>query len=156
MMFRALGQDEFVFYFKDRLIDVFDRDELQDLVKVILKRMLKVKKQTGVFLVEVFINYEYGTIVEVTKKKGWEVGIDVKLKVHLGSNLLQEIDDFEFSKENNDKIIYYYNGNFYTEYRNTLVLDSKIEYGDRANQIISEGIKLFSLQEEEFCYNTNN
>ena len=124
--------------FKDYLndIDIYDKDSIVSLFRDILLKLRKRYRLEGLFNIKVYINDDYGMIMEVDNVYKYKDEIDVKISFNIDSIFLYEVCDYSNSKGS----IYYYNDKYYSDYMNDYC-DSEIIYKDSLN-IINEGIRI--------------
>lgn len=137
--------------------DIYDTSEVKDFIYKIYDKLLKKNKLTGIILFDIYIDTNYGMIIEIKKLEDLLFNdiIDVKIKFNLNISFLYEVDYF-YILENNliNQNIYYYKDKFYIEIINTIdknkftyLLDnSNIVYNNEINNIINNGIKLANIK----------
>lgn len=137
--------------------DIYDTSEVKDFIYKIYDKLLKKNKLTGIILFDIYIDTNYGMIIEIKKIEDLLFNdiIDVKIKFNLNISFLYEVDYF-YILENNliNQNIYYYKDKFYIEIINTIdknkftyLLDnSNIVYNNEINNIINNGIKLANIK----------
>lgn len=138
MIIRRNGNLFIVKIFKEYLsdIDIYDRDSIILLFKRILSKLRKVHNICGLFNVKVYVNDDYGMIMEIDNVYKYNDGVDIKINFNIDSVFLYEIND------NNaiDGNIYYYNGKYYSDCIDDC-LDSYVIYNNSLD-IINDGIKI--------------
>lgn len=124
--------------FKEYLndIDIYDKDSIVSLFKEIILKMKKKYDLCGLLEIKVYINEEYGMIMEVNNVCKYEDEIDIKISFNIDSVFLYEIND-EFEDIGS---VYYYNEKYYSDYLNGYS-DSDVIYKNSLD-IISKGIKI--------------
>lgn len=124
--------------FKDYLndIDIYDRDSIVSLLKGILLKLRKHYELGGLFDIQVYMNEDYGMIMEVMNVCQYEGEIDVKISFNIDGVFLYEINNEEDSEGN----IYYYKGKYYSD-KIDKYYDSYVVYKDSLD-IICKGIKI--------------
>ena len=124
--------------FKNRMksVDIFDIDDISELFKDVLLKLKTKYNVSGFCLIEVFVNEYYGMIVEVDNNDKYGNDIDVKIRFHVDSLFMNEINDWDID---NCDDCYLYNDKYYTTYKD--INDSEVIYKD-AFKIIEEGIKI--------------
>lgn len=137
--------------------DIYDTTEVKNFIYKIYNKLLKKKKLNGIIQFDIYIDTNYGMIIEIKKLEDLLFNdiIDIKIKFNLNISFLYEIDYF-YILENNltNQNIYYYKDKFYLEIINTIdknkfinLLDnSNIIYNNYINNIINNGIKLANIK----------
>lgn len=116
--------------------DFFDKDNIQELFQKILTKILEKYELKGLVDVDVYVNNEFGLIIEFQEIHSYFEDIDLQIHFHIGSVFLFEIelnDIFSYSD------VYYYKGKFYGSYHG--LIDSSIFYKG-IDEIIEKGIKV--------------
>lgn len=123
---------------KDRVeeFNVFDMDSVKEFFKSILGKLRKKYDLHGLVDVDVYVNEFYGMIIEMRIVADYFEEIDMRIKMHLNSLFLVNIDSSAILDYDD---VYYYEGNFYGNYSG--VVDSDIIYKE-TDDIISKGIKV--------------
>lgn len=137
--------------------DIYDTTEVKNFIYKIYNKLLKKKKLNGIIQFDIYIDTNYGMIIEIKKLEDLLFNdiIDIKIKFNLNISFLYEVDYF-YILENNltNQNIYYYKDKFYLEIINTMdknkfinLLDnSNIIYNNYINNIINNGIKLANIK----------
>lgn len=125
--------------FENNILDfnIFDLNSIKYFFQSIFNVLKEKYDLHGLIDVDVYVNNNYGLIIEMYPVDSCFDDIDMKIKMHLDSVFLVEIDsncilDYED--------VYYYNGKFYGTYLNNC--DSEVLYKN-TNDIINKGIKIF-------------
>ncbi len=127
--------------FKEYLPDDFDimeRENISDLFQEILLKLKKKYQISGLLDVEVYMNQDYGMIMEIENVFDLDYSdeIDVSIHMHLDSIFLMEV---EIEDVKNQQEIYYCNGKFYEIYHG--LQDSNVIYKD-CLALIEKGIRV--------------
>ncbi len=117
-------------------VDIFDIDDISTMFKDVLVKLKTKYNVRGFCLIEVFVNEYFGMIVEVDNIDKYGRDIDVKIKFHIDSLFMFEINDYDIDKYDD---CYLYKNKYYSTYKN--INDSVLIYRD-AYRIIKEGIKI--------------
>ena len=117
-------------------IDIYDKDSIVSLFRDILFKLNKKYDLCGLFDIKVYINDDYGMIMEVNNIYKYDDEIDVKINFNIDSIFLYEINNECDSKGN----VYYYDGKYYSDYVDGYY-DSYVIYKDSLD-IIRKGIKI--------------
>lgn len=143
MIISSAGKDQYTVKIKNKNIDIFDYDEVLELIQQVMKKIIDINLSTGIFDVKVYTNYDYGIIMNIDKVLDNDEEIDIKLHFYIDSLILVKTDYF-YLKETNvkNKIVYYFDKNFYTAYNDDILEYSDIAYGQKTKEIITKGIKL--------------
>ena len=121
-------------YLKD--FDIYNKDDIINLFKFIFIKIKKKYNLSGLFNVDIYVNSDYGMIIEINNLYYLDNESDMKINIHLDSIFLVEISSNEIF--NHDEI-YYYNNKFYSKYNQ--LYDSYVIYKN-IDEIISNGIKI--------------
>lgn len=124
--------------FKDNLInfDVYDKEQIMDLFKDIFMKIKDKYKLSGLFDVDIYVNNEYGMIIEIYNLCFYNGEVDIKIRFHLDSIFLTEINSNELLDY---EAVYYYNEKFYGEFKD--FRDEDVIYKN-VDLIINNGIKI--------------
>lgn len=153
MICKEVDKDFYILKIFNDDLNIYDHNEVKDFIEIVYEKMLKKYNLKGIIVFDIYIDTNYGMIVEVKNKKDvlFDDIIDVKIKFNINISFLYEVDYF-YILDNNliNQNIYYYKDKFYIELvnevdRNSFVdlLDnSDIIYNDEINNIINNGIKL--------------
>ena len=127
-----------VHIFKEYINDInmFDVNMMITFFKNILKKIKNKYYVNGLCDIYAYYDKNYGMILEIDNYDDDIIELDANIKFYFDSNFLQEID---FDLDNDYDNIYYYNGKYYTNYKNNN--DSKIIYKNISN-IIYNGLKI--------------
>lgn len=135
-------------------IDIYDLNKIKLLIPDLLKKYIKKFNLKGILKLNIYLDNNYGMIIEIENKKfNFKNNIiELKINFHLNSIFLYKIDDFEIIKLLNlcNQKVYYYKKNYYLELinkiddRNFNILSELSEtiYKNNYN-IIMNGIKLY-------------
>ena len=121
---------------KKHVNNLYDTDEILEILKNNLIYVKKFFHISGLCSIDIYVNYLYGIIIEIDNINKYGNDLDIKVKFHINSYFLSEIEFDDIDKYN---LLYYYNNKFYTNY--TENLDSIIVYKN-VQEIINKGIKL--------------
>lgn len=117
--------------------DFFDKTSIQDFFQRILIKILERYEVRGLLDVDVYVNDEFGLIIEMKEISSYFDEIDMQIHFHMNCVFLTEIeleDIFSY------KDIYYYQKKFYGVYKH--LTDSSILYKE-SDEIIEKGIKVY-------------
>lgn len=125
--------------FKSNLgdFDIYNKEHILNLFKDIFIKVKKRYNLSGFFDVDIYVNEDYGLIIEIDNIFYNDIDCDVNIKIHLDSIFLNEISNYEILDYNN---IYYYNGKFFGFFKD--FSDKDIIYKD-VDEIINNGINLY-------------
>ena len=123
---------------KDKIkgVDIYDTNFISTFFRDMLYKLKNRYNIKGFCDIEVFVNKEYGMIVEVDNLYKYGNDIDVKIKFHIGSLFMNEISCYDLIYHND---CYLYKDRYYTIYKD--ITDSEVLYKDTYN-IIKNGIKI--------------
>lgn len=160
MNYKKISNDYHIInIYKDYInFDIYDQNEVKEFIYSIYMTKLKKYNLKGILEFNVYIDTNYGMIIEIKKRSNllFEDIIDIKIKFNLNLSFLYEIDYFYILENNlNNQKIFYYKNKFYLEIINTLnkeefikLLDNTtIIYDNKINNIISKGIKLANIND---------
>lgn len=116
--------------------DIFDVDSIKDLFKMILLKLKEKYQVKGLLDIEVYVNSDYGMIMEIENIYAYGEEFDVTIHFHLDSVFLCEINSNEISHQDE---VYYYHDKFYSNYKRNI--DSYVIYKD-CLEIMEKGIKI--------------
>ena len=135
-------------------IDIFDVDEVENFIKILFKNFLKRQKTKGEVELNIYIDNNYGMIVDIKTEDDYifDDEVDIKIIFHLNNAFLYEIDYFDIVENTNIKNanIYFYNNKYYLELTDDidkkdylkLLESSTIIWDDEGFKIIDKGVKL--------------
>ena len=118
--------------------DLFDIDNVTDIFKDILVKIKRKYNVSGLCDIDVYVNYDFGMIIENNNVYKYGKDIDVKMRFHIDSYFMNEID-FDPDAINLYDDLYYYNNKYYTMYNK--LWDSNIIYKD-CEDIVNKGIRI--------------
>lgn len=118
--------------------DLFDIDNVTDIFKDILVKIKRKYNVSGLCDIDVYVNYDFGMIIEINNVYKYGKDIDVKIRFHIDSYFMNEID-FDPDAINLYEDLYYYNNKYYTMYNK--LWDSNIIYKD-CEDIVNKGIRI--------------
>ena len=134
-------EDKFVLVkiFKTYLdnFDIYDKEQIMNLFKNIFIKVKKKYNLSGLFDVDIYVNEDYGMIIELRNVYFYDNECDIKIKVHLDSIFLMEIFNYEILDYDD---VYYYKDKFYTSYNENT---DKIVIYKNSDKIINNGIKIY-------------
>jgi len=116
--------------------DIYDKDNIIDLFKDIFITIKNKYNLLGLFDVDIYVNDEYGLIIEIHNICSYDYEIDLRINVHLDSIFFSEINSSEILDYNK---VYYYNDKFYGLFKK--FSDNDVIYKN-TNVIINDGIKV--------------
>jgi len=124
--------------FKDDIGDFnfFDLDSLQELFEKVFYKLKDKYELTGLIDVDVYVNFDYGMIIEMHPVYDYFEEIDMRLHIHLDNVFLVEIDISEILDYEK---IYYYKDKFYGNYLG--ICDNEVFYKN-TDEIIKNGVKI--------------
>ena len=118
--------------------DLFDIDNVTDIFKDILVKIKRKYNVSGLCDIDVYVNYDFGMIIEINNVYKYGKDIDVKIRFHIDSYFMNEIY-FDPDAINLYDDLYYYNNKYYTMYNK--LWDSNIIYKD-CEDIVNKGIRI--------------
>ena len=124
--------------FKDNLkdFDVYDKEQIMSLFKDIFVKMKDKYNMSGLFDADIYVNNEFGMIIEIYNLCFYNGEVDLKIKFHLDSIFLTEINTNELLDYED---VYYYEKKFYSNFKKNS--DREVIYKD-VDLIINNGIKI--------------
>lgn len=116
--------------------NIFDIDSVKEFFRSIVNKMKTKYDLRGIVDVDVYVNDKYGMIIEMKEISDYFDEIDMRIKMHLNSLFLTEINSNEVLDYDD---VYYYKNKFYGNYIG--IVDSDVIYKD-SEDIINKGIKV--------------
>ena len=116
--------------------NIFDKDDIKDCFQKILNKIQKKYNLRGLVEVDVYVNLDYGMIIEIHPICNYFNDIDMRIHIHLDSVFLVNIDTNHLLDYDD---VYYYKEKFYGTYPG--VCDNEVFYKD-TEDIINKGIKI--------------
>lgn len=136
------GKSQYIIKFKNTKVDIFNYDEILNLTEQALKKITNLDSLNGIYDIRVYTNYDYGIIMEIEKNYD-EEETDIKIHFYIDSPILVKSDYFYLKDTNTkNKIVYYFDKEFYIEYNKDINEFSETVYGNKAKEIINKGIKI--------------
>lgn len=117
--------------------DIFDQSCIRNMLKKVLIKLKKKYQLSGLLDIDVYINSDYGMIIEVDNICLFSEEIDANIQIHLDCIFMNEIGMAEVDKY---KQVYYYDGQFYGVYQG--LCDSHVIYKD-CDDLMEKGIKVY-------------
>jgi len=117
--------------------DIYDKNQVIDLFKNIFIKVKKKYNLSGLFDANIYVNDDYGMIIEIYNLYFYDIESDIKIKVYLDSIFLSEIFNYEIIDYDE---VYYYNDKFYGKYKE--FSDKGVIYKN-VDEIMNNGIKLY-------------
>ena len=124
--------------FKDNIGDfnIFDMDSIKGLFQTIFDKLREKYDLHGLIEVDVYVNYNYGLIIELKPIDSYLDDVDMRIKMHLRDVFLVSIDSNSILDYED---VYFYDGKFYGTYIDNS--DNEVIYKD-IDDIIFKGIKI--------------
>ena len=131
--------------FKDSLeeFNIFDIESIKDLFQDIFKKMTKKWDLRGFYDADVYVNNDYGMIIELVPVNSYLEEfdnyfdeVDIRINVHLSNEFLVLIDSNSILDYED---VYYYDSKFYGSYLGNC--DNEVLYKD-TDLIVNNGIKI--------------
>lgn len=138
MIIRQCNDYFLIKFLKEEIGDfnIFDIDDIRVFFQSIFDNLRKKYDLHGLIDVDVYVNDDYGMIIEMMPIDSYFDEIDIRIKMHLNNVFLVSIDsNFILDYEE----VYYYNGKFYGNYRYSC--DNEVFYKN-TEEIINKGIKV--------------
>ncbi|MBQ6495262.1 MAG: hypothetical protein IJI49_04600 [Bacilli bacterium] len=136
MIITKNGDLYIIYIYKSHDIDIFNYDDISFLLKKVFNKLKTKYNLKGLCNVDIYLNDEYGMIMEIKNIDRDLEYFDIKVCFHLDSLFLNEI---AYTYNNDYDEIYYYNDKYYTIYNKNI--DSNVIYKDVLT-IINKGIKI--------------
>ncbi len=151
MIITKTNKDTYQIKLPDKIINIYNSREIQNITKEIIKKIHKKYKLSGLTIIEIYQDINYGTILEIKNPQKYHYPtneIEIKITIHTNTPILYKIDYFNITNKNKSKI-YYYKNNFYLQLNNHInkkeylkILEkAEIVYED-SYQIINNGLKI--------------
>lgn len=116
--------------------NIFDVNDIKVFFGELFKKLIKKYDLHGLIDAYLYINNDYGMIVELYELDSYFDDIDVKININFSDLFLVNIDNKDILDYEN---VYYYNGKFYGNYKESC--DSEVLYKN-TGEIINKGIKV--------------
>lgn len=116
--------------------DVFDIDSIKLFFKYLFCKLKNKYQLKGLMDANVYVDNNYGMIIELKTIDSYFNDIDIRLKIHFNECFLTEINVNDILDYRD---VYYYKGKFYGTYFG--IIDSEVLYKD-TEEIINKGIKV--------------
>lgn len=138
MIIRKIDDYFLIKFYRENIGDfnIFDSEDIKELFQDIFKQLKDKYNLNGLIDVDVYVNFNYGMIIEIHPIYDFFDGIDIKIHIHLDSVFLSVINSNNILDYNE---VYYYNGKFYGTYLG--LCDNEVLYKDTSD-IINNGIKV--------------
>ena len=136
MVINKNGDNYIVFIYKKHLddVDIFDYQEISIFFKSIISKLISKYNISGLCKADVYVNDDLGMIIEINNISINSDILDVKVNIHMDYIFFSEIN---YINDYDD--VYYYNGKYYTIYKDNI--DSNVIYKNSLD-IINGGIKI--------------
>ena len=124
--------------FRDSVGDfnIFDMDSIKRLFQTIFDKLRIKYDLHGLIDVDVYVNCNYGLIIELKPIDSYLEDVDMRIKMHLRDVFLVSIDSNSILDYED---VYYYDGKFYGTYIENS--DNEVIYKD-IDDVIFKGIKI--------------
>ena len=116
--------------------NIFDMDSIKGLFQTIFDKLREKYDLHGLIEVDVYVNYNYGLIIELKPIDSYLDDVDMRIKMHLRDVFLVSVDSNSILDYED---VYYYDGKFYGTYIDNS--DNEVIYKD-IDDIIFKGIKI--------------
>ena len=116
--------------------NVFDIEDIKVFFGELFKKLIKKYDLHGLIDAYLYINNDYGMIIELYELDSYFDDIDVKININFSDLFLVNIDNKDILDYED---VYYYNEKFYGKYKN--ISDSEVLYKN-TDEIINKGIKV--------------
>lgn len=116
--------------------DVYDKDQIMTLFKDIFLKVKDKYKMSGLFDANIYVNNDFGMIVEIYNLCFYNGEVDVKIRFHLDSVFLTEINSNDILDYED---VYYYNDKFYGNFKD--FTDNEVIYKN-VDLIMNNGIRI--------------
>lgn len=138
MIIRKFDDYFLVKVFQENLKDfnIFDTLDVKTFFQSVFEKLRKKYNLKGLIDVDVYVNLDYGMIIEIHPVCNFFDEVDMKIHIHLDSAFLVQID-INYVTDSED--VYYYRGKFYRTYLG--LCDNEVFYKD-TEDIIRYGIKV--------------
>ena len=116
--------------------NIFDVNDIKVFFSELFKKLIKKYNLHGLIDAYLYINNDYGMIIELYELDSYFDNIDVRIKINFSDLFLVNIDNKDILDYED---VYYYNDKFYGNYKN--ISDSEVLYKN-TKDIINKGIKI--------------
>lgn len=151
MIIKRINNNSFMINDINIIKDIYDKEEIKNLISIIIKKLKKKYKLNNLFIFTFYIDEYNNNIIKIINKESYTKYIDIKIKFYINNIILYKIDYFLIDKLNiNNKNIYYYKDNFYLEIKENLNIKQKLfleenttyYYKEEALNIIDKGLRI--------------
>ena len=115
--------------------DIFNQDLIREVFQNLLIKLKSKYTINGLLDVNVYLNEDYGVMIEIEPLISYKDEIDMKIHFHIDCIFMYEINPEDLY---NNKDIYYYQNKYYSIYHK--IVDSPIIY--KTETILKKGIKI--------------
>lgn len=120
---------------KTDIDEYYDQEKISNLFKKIILKIKEKDNISGLLDIDVYVNKNYGTIIEIECIYPYLDEIDMHIHFYIDTPFLMELNEFDLK---NKKEIYYYDNKYYAPYHK--LSDSIIIY--KSKEILEKGIKI--------------
>lgn len=138
MIIRKIDDYFLIKVYQDELknFNIFDIEDVKNFFQIVFQKLKNKYEMRGLIDIDVYVNLDYGMIIEIHPICKYFDEIEIKIHMHLDSIFLIQIDmnnilDYED--------VYYYKGKFYGTYLG--LCDNEVFYRD-TDDIVRYGIKV--------------
>ena len=151
MIIKRINNNSFIINDINIIKDIYDKEEIKNLISIIIKKLKKKYKLNNLFIFTFYIDEYNNNIIKIINKESYTKYIDIKIKFYINNIILYKIDYFLIDKLNiNNKNIYYYKDNFYLEIKEKLNIKKKLfleenttyYYKEESLNIIDKGLRI--------------
>lgn len=116
--------------------NIFDINDIKVFFRELFKKLIKKYDLHGLIDAYLYINNNYGMIIELYELDSYFDDLDVKININFSDLFLVNIDNKDILDYDD---VYYYKDKFYGNYKESC--DSEVLYKN-TNEIINKGIKV--------------
>ena len=151
MIIKRINNNSFIINDINIIKDIYDKEEIKNLISIIIKKLKKKYKLNNLFIFTFYIDEYNNNIIKIINKESYTKYIDIKIKFYINNTILYKIDYFLIDKLNiNNKNIYYYKDNFYLEIKEKINIKQKLfleenttyYYKEEALNIMEKGLRI--------------
>ena len=116
--------------------NIFDTNDIKNFFSDLFKKLIKKYGLHGLIDAYLYINNDYGMIIELYELDSYFDDIDVKININFNNLFLSNIDSKDILDYDD---VYYYEGKFYGKYKS--LSDNEVLYKN-TEDVINKGIKV--------------
>lgn len=139
MVVREKNNSWLIKIYKNELndFDIYDKEQVLELFKSIFMKIKDKYKLFGLLEADIYVNDDYGMIIQIDSICFFRGEIDIKVNIHLDKIFLMEISSYDILDYDE---VFCYKDKFYGKFK--AFGDSNVIYKN-VDEIINKGIKIY-------------